>query len=170
MLEDFHLKKIMCFFCGCLLNWHIGKLNVDWCYLAGGGLEQAIRRQVEELGITDKVIFAGLQSDTSSYYAAMDLFLFPSIFEGLGIVAIEAQCAGLPVIASTMVPKFAKVTDLMEFVSLGETLDTWCDIILKHLSSLPANRKSYALEVARSPYNVDNIVEFLQNYYLNLSN
>lgn len=137
-------------------------------FLGSGPLEEAVRQQAVELGINDHIIFAGLHSDTEAYYSAMDLFLFPSLYEGLGIVAIEAQCSGLPVIASTMVPQFAKVTELMDFISLDVPLDTWCDKIIEQLNMPRNTRASYETQVAESPYNLDKTVAFLQDYYLSL--
>ena len=82
-----------------------------------GELEQQMRRKVEELGIADKIMFLGARTDMPDLYQAMDLFLLPSLFEGFGIVYAEAQCAGLPCLASKdAVPPVAKITDLLEFL------------------------------------------------------
>ena len=81
-----------------------------------------MRRKVEELGIADKIMFLGARTDMPDLYQAMDLFLLPSLFEGFGIVYAEAQCAGLPCFASKdAVPPVAKITDLLEFVSLQKS-------------------------------------------------
>ena len=60
-----------------------------------------------------------------------DVFLFPSLYEGLGIVGIEAQATGLPVIASTGIPKSMKVTENVQFVSLDEP-ERWCSSIERY--------------------------------------
>mgnify|MGYP002227918329 CR=1 FL=1 len=59
-----------------------------------GRLEQAVRAQAQTLGITDHILFAGLQSNVTDWYQMMDLFVMPSRFEGLPVVGIEAQAAG----------------------------------------------------------------------------
>ena len=88
-----------------------------------------IRTAVKEKGLEKEVLFAGQHRDVSPYYCAMDVFVFPSLFEGLGIVAIEAQTAGLPVFASDTIPREAKITDTMTFVSLKSTYEEWASVI-----------------------------------------
>ena len=61
-----------------------------------GELMDATKKHVEKLGLTDAVIFAGFRNDTYRFYQAFDLFLMPSLYEGLPFVGIEAQTSGLP--------------------------------------------------------------------------
>ena len=84
-----------------------------------------IRAKSETLGISDRVIFAGAQKDTPAYYSAMDVFLFPSLYEGLGSVLIEAQANGLSVITTqTVVPQDIDVTGRAAFVPLEAPAET----------------------------------------------
>lgn len=136
--------------------------------LGAGKLDAEIHKLVDELGINDTVIFGGLHSDLSGYYAAMDLFLFPSNYEGLGIVAVEAQCSGLPVVASDKVPKEAKVADRMQFLPLEMPVCEWADRVYTAAMSCKDGREQYLEVVAKSDYNILNVVAFLQNYYLSL--
>ena len=95
-----------------------------------GELRSLMDERIEQLGIKDSVLFMGLQRDVSPYYQAMDAFLLPSLYEGLGIVYVEAQCAGLPCFASAdAVPPEAKVTDLLHYVSLKESAEQWAQEI-----------------------------------------
>lgn len=93
--------------------------------LVGDGPE---RKNVEErarnLGVLDKVIFVGMKDNVSDYMQTFDVFLFPSMYEGLGIVGIEAQAVGLPVIASNGIPRAMKVTDAVCFLNL-EDVPLW---------------------------------------------
>lgn len=133
----------------------------------GGELEPMIREKVKALKLEDAVIFGGLQSDLSGAYAAMDMFVFPSLFEGLGIVAVEAQCCGLPVIASDMVPKEAKVIDSMKFISLDAPAAQWA-AAMEAARVSNADRAFCACQVESSMFNIETMASFLQNYYLNL--
>ena len=90
-----------------------------------GELEADIREQVRRLHLEEHVSFLGLRNDVSDLMSAMDVFLFPSVFEGLGIVAIEAQASGLPCIVSTEVPQDAKVTDRIKFIPLSLSAEEW---------------------------------------------
>lgn len=82
------------------------KYNKAKLLLVGDGdLREEIERQIADLNLCDKVILVGNRKDTYRYYQAMDVFVFPSLWEGLGIVAIEAQTAGLSCVVSDTVPK-----------------------------------------------------------------
>lgn len=96
-----------------------------------GSLMDGIKEKCVKLGILDHCIFAGAQKDTPSYYSAMDVFLFPSLYEGLGSVLIEAQANGLPVITSkTVVPDAIDVTGGATFVPLEAGAEVWADAVL----------------------------------------
>ena len=72
---------------------------------SGRSIENMLRQRVGELGLQDKVRFLGVRENISELYQAMDIFLLPSLYEGLGMVCIEAQCSGLPCVLSDKVPK-----------------------------------------------------------------
>jgi glycosyltransferase involved in cell wall biosynthesis len=96
--------------------------------LAGNGKHQdEIKSLTEKLGIAEKIIFLGQRDDMYDFYNAMDLFILPSLYEGFGIVAIEAECNGLKTLLSDQVPKTAAITDNAEHLPLD--LDTWCEKI-----------------------------------------
>ena len=94
-----------------------------------GPLQEEIKEKVKRLGLEKSVKFLGQRNDVNELYQAMDLFLFPSFYEGLGMVVIEAQCSGLPCVVSTKVPKIAKVIDIVEFVDLNYDYEYWVNII-----------------------------------------
>lgn len=96
-----------------------------------GPLQDQIKEKVRELGLEDSVRFAGQVDNASDYYNAMDVFVLPSLYEGLGMVLIEAQANELPCIASTEVPKKASVSNQVEFISLKEENKKWADNILR---------------------------------------
>lgn len=87
--------------------------------IGDGALYEEIQALAQTLGIADKVLFVGRRSDANLYLQAMDVFAFPSNFEGLGIVAIEAQASGLPCLCSDRVPTEARVTDLCFFLPIA---------------------------------------------------
>lgn len=121
---------------------------------------------VKEKGLEKEVLFVGQHRDVSPYYCAMDVFVFPSLFEGLGIVAIEAQTSGLPVIASDTIPREAKITDTMTFVSLKSTYEVWASVIDSAMEGIIHDRKASASITLESPYNIHKTLDFLQDFYL----
>ncbi len=96
-----------------------------------GPLMDEIKEKVESLKLNDSVKFLGQRSDVNDLYQVMDLFLLPSLYEGLGMVAIEAQVSGLPCIASSEVPNVTNVTGNLEFVGLDQNVKDWSEVIKK---------------------------------------
>ena len=99
--------------------------------IGGGDLEPEVRRQAASLGVGDAVRFLGLRDDVHKLMQAMDVFALPSRFEGLGLVLIEAQTAGLRAVASAGVPPEAKVTELLTYLPLESGPEAWAGELLK---------------------------------------
>ena len=99
--------------------------NAVLLLVGAGELKEQIENYVLELGIKDKVLFLGIRDDVHRIYQAMDVFVFPSHYEGLGLAAVEAQCAGLTVIASSRVPLEAKSTNKIIFLDLDAEIMEW---------------------------------------------
>ena len=131
-----------------------------------GELEQRMHEKVAELGIDDKVMFLGARTDMPDLYQAMDLFLLPSLFEGFGIVYAEAQCAGVPCLASKdAVPPVAKVTDLLKFVSLKDSARQWAEEC-RHMLEERKPRQAYSTEVRDKGFDIHDVAAGLQRFYL----
>jgi glycosyltransferase involved in cell wall biosynthesis len=98
--------------------------------VGGGALQSQIESDIAALGLSGHVTMAGDQSDVATFLGMMDCKIFPSTHEGLGIVAIEAQAAGVPVVASDRVPEDIRVLPgMVEFVPLDAPTSRWCDVI-----------------------------------------
>ena len=93
-----------------------------------GELKSSIQKKVNNYGIQDRVIFAGTRTDINKIMSGMDLFILPSLYEGLPVVGIEAQASGLNCIFSDSITRDVNLTNSM-FVNLNEKLDNWCRII-----------------------------------------
>ena len=91
-----------------------------------GILRSKMIEKIQELGLTDSVDMLGSRNDVDRLLQAADVFVLPSKFEGLGIVLIEAQAAGLPTFTTAdVVPEEAKITDLLTFIPLAEPAWNW---------------------------------------------
>src|SRR5690606_29748911 len=91
-----------------------------------------LKNDFERLGFKDKVIFAGIRNDVPSMMHLFDVFVLPSKFEGLGIVAIEAQAAGTPCVVSDTTPNESDMgLSLIRYIDLKENINLWVDEILK---------------------------------------
>ncbi|MBN2860857.1 MAG: glycosyltransferase family 1 protein, partial [Sphaerochaetaceae bacterium] len=133
--------------------------------LVGEGEERiAIETQIQRLSMEDRVIMTGMRGDIEALLQAMDIFVFPSLAEGLGISLVEAQASGLPCIASDTVPAEAKVTDLVTFLSLHEEISCWVDAIREKRSVV---RKGRIEEVRNAGYDIVSSARELEQVYLN---
>lgn len=113
---------------------HKQKENSILLLVGQGPLMEEMKEKVKILGLEKNVMFLGQRSDINELYQAMDLLLFPSLYEGLGMVVVEAQISGLPCVVSTEIPKIAKVTKKITFVNLKNKTETWNEVIFKYLS------------------------------------
>lgn len=97
-----------------------------------GEEEQRLRDKVGQLKLDRYVHFAGVQSNVNEWLSSFDLFLFPSLFEGLSVVAMEAQANGLPVLASDgVIPEEVKITDNFTFFNLKNSAQAWAEKIVE---------------------------------------
>lgn len=134
--------------------------------LVGEGNSRAdVMEQVRVKGIEKHVLFTGLRDDVPALMQAMDVFLFPSLFEGLGVVAIEAQASGLPIIASSVIPKEAAVTDLFITHALTESANEWAKALVDAVSHHRDNRRDRSDDVRLAGYDVKQEAEKLIALY-----
>lgn len=124
-----------------------------------GSMEEEIVQKVKSKGLENEVIFCGVQSEVNNFYQMMDCFLFPSLFEGLGIAALEAQACSLPCVLSNRVPSIVKVNDNVVFLSLDDELSAWVNAI-EYLVHLDTNVFENKME--KSIYNIKTQVDFFE--------
>ena len=136
--------------------------------LAGtGDTMAAVRSQAEEYGLAEKVHFLGSVSNVPEILQMMDVFVFPSLYEGLGISLIEAQAAGLPCYAALdCVPNAANVTGDVRYLSLNMQPQEWADIILRE-SSCGKKRESRIDAIRNAGYDIKVEARKLEEFYLN---
>jgi glycosyltransferase involved in cell wall biosynthesis len=125
----------------------------------------ALQQRVDAAGLRDRFAFAGIRRDVERLMLASDVLLFPSRAEGLGMVAVEAQAAGLPVAASTAVPRECVVVpELVRFIDLAEPTAAWADQVLQ-LASARADGPGPNARVAASPFSIVNSARALVDLY-----
>ena len=131
--------------------------------LVGSGEEEAaLRNYAEERGVGDKVRFVGYRSDTEMFYNAMDVFLFPSRAEGLGLVAVEAQACGVPCILSEGVPAEADVSGTSLFMAVREGAEKWAGAVRSVLLSGAGINQDL---ITASSFNVSISAQRLADFY-----
>lgn len=92
---------------------------------------EKIRQKVHGASLTDAVVFAGRRSDVNKLYSCMDVFVMPSLWEGLPLVMLEAQANGLPLLVSDCITQDAKCTDRTFYKALSDGPESWADTVLQ---------------------------------------
>ena len=129
-----------------------------------GELKEKIRTKAADLQMQDSIICTGAVGNVADYLQAMDVFVFPSLFEGLGIASIEAQATGLKVFHSDMVPKECDLTGNVETISLRASPEEWAaKILANHCAE---DRASAAALVKDAGYDIKANSLWLQNFYI----
>ena len=124
-------------------------------WLGAGELDEPVRELAKELEIADKCLFMGSVGDVEKWYSAMDILLFPSKMEGLGMVAVEAQTSGLFCFASDRVPEDTKLTENIRYYSLNETPLEWAQRMMNEKVNWEKTRTSHLDEINEAGYNID---------------
>ena len=129
-----------------------------------GDLMPMIKQKVETLGLNESVIFAGLRSDVHKMMSAFDIFLFPSLYEGLPVTLVEAQTSSLPVVCSDVITKEIFVTDLIEKLPLSQSAAAWGDYVVQKLDVINRHdRENNTSEMFFYDINESSI--WLESYY-----
>ncbi len=142
--------------------YHKMNSNSKLMIIGDGNLKDKIAKQIKNLGLDKYVILVKPTEQIEKYYNAFDFFVFPSLFEGLGMVLIEAQISGLRCFASNnVIPKTTKITDNIYFVDLKNSPKEWAKMIP---ISNEYNRKK--LIIKDNNYDIKKITDKIQNFYL----
>jgi glycosyltransferase involved in cell wall biosynthesis len=160
----FHFQKNHAFLIDIFNAIHKTELNSVLALVGDGELMPLIQDKVSELGLADAVKFLHVRNDVNRLLSAFDVFLLPSLFEGLGIVGIEAQCAGLPLLCSDVLPDELLITDLVARIPLKKTAEYWADIAI-NAARQKIERADYAKKVSESGYDITTEAEKIRGYF-----
>ncbi len=139
---------------------HKKNKNSTLLLIGVGVLMDRIKEKVEDLGLTDSVIFSGERKDIGKLLSAMDVFLFPSFFEGMPNTVIEAQANGLSCIISDSITPEANITGLVEYVSLSKNAEYWADKVL----NADTNHKNTTEAFIKAHYEIKTVADEFVSY------
>ncbi len=123
--------------------------------VGGGELETAIKEKAEKFGILNKIIFTDVRSDVPALLSAMDVFVFPSLYEGMPNTVIEAQATGLPCLIANTITREADITGLVHYLPLGDA-GIWAE----HIAQLPqVIRETPIQKFKKNCYDIETVAE-----------
>lgn len=137
--------------------------NTKLLLVGTGERKKDIEKIVKEKKLEENVIFTGLRTDINVIMQAIDVFVLPSLYEGLPVTMVEAQAAGLPCVISDRVPLECKITENVEQLSLDSSINGWADVIMKYQNY---QRKNAYQTIVDKNFDIENNAVYLQNYYI----
>ena len=137
--------------------------NARLLWVGSGPLYSDIEKELIKRDLKDKVVMTGARGDIERLLQAMDVFLFPSLWEGLGMAAIEAQASGLPVFCSDCVPQAVNISGLCCFLPLDRP-DLWS----KAVSSVDYERKDNRKQIIEAGYGICETANIMERFYFQI--
>ncbi len=141
--------------------------DTEYWWIGSGELDNHVKEYVKSCGASSYIKLLGNRNDVLALYQAMDCFFLPSLFEGLPLTGIEAQAIGLPVVVSDTVTNEMVYTDLVDYVSLDESVEVWAEH-LKEALNRKVDRKSYSEQLKKSIFSDVGCGDRLLNIYKEL--
>lgn len=138
------------------------KSNAKLICCGGGKLLPQIKERAQKLGIIDNIIFPGIVKNCNEYMMAMDVLIFPSLFEGFPMTIIEAEATGLPIVMSDVITTEVDITNCVQRLSLNDHPELWADNIINLKSG---ERSTYNCIVKDSKYNMKTGAKFIMSLY-----
>lgn len=141
--------------------------NARLLLVGDGDLWPIIQKECKNQQLSSKVIFTGAQSNPEDYYQAMDVFAFPSLWEGLPVSVVEAQASGLPCLLSDTITRNVELTPLVRYITLSD-MEAWEKALAEYQTY---SRKSCSQKYSKELQGFDSrkVAEKLSTFYLNLA-
>lgn len=139
------------------------KSNACLVLVGIGSLQQALEQKAASLGLTDQIKFLGFRDDRYRIMQAMDSFVFPSFHEGLSVVLIEAQAAGLPVFVSDSTTTEVSFSPDIKFLSLKQSAKEWAEAVLEKDQVI---RRDMAVDIKKAGFEIHTMIDNLYRMYV----
>lgn len=136
--------------------------------LVGAGVKEGMEAMGADKDVMDRMIFTGAQARPGKFYQAMDVFLFPSVWEGLPMSVVEAQSAGLPCLISDTITKNVLLTDLVSQHSIKQVAAEWAKLLVKFRENKRSDLDSENLECLKG-FDSKVVAKELQEFYIKIS-
>ena len=141
--------------------------NIKLLLLGDGPLKETYLSKVNELNMNDHVVFLGVKNNVQDYLFASDCYVMPSLYEGLPVAGIEAECSGIHSVFSSEITKEVKIRDNVDFIDLSDSVKCWCEAVLKSSSG---GREKAVEDVRKAGYDISDVAYKMQEFYLGVVN
>lgn len=138
--------------------------NYKLLLIGDGELRQQIEKKIKQLGIENNVVMTGVVKNTNDYYNAMDIFVLPSLFEGLPVTGVEAQTNGLCCLFADNITKETKFSDSVRYIELN--VDKWAEEILQ-ANKIEDRQKNFFV-AQKTNFNIKTLAQKMQEKYSEL--
>ena len=138
------------------------KKDALFMLVGDGELLEEMKNKVSSLGLNDKVMFLGSRSDVSDLMQAMDVFLFPSLYEGFPLTMIEAQSSGLNCIISDKIPQECIISKNVKIVGLDKSCIDWANEVI----NVDTRKRNQCKEIDNNKYDIKSNTLWLEDFYL----
>lgn len=132
--------------------------------IGNGPLEDEIKSKVKNLNLEHSVLFLGERYDVERLYQAMDIFLLPSLYEGLPVVGIEAQAAGVRCVFSNSITREVRITKEVDFIDINLPDKYWAERVLSYINT--CNHKNTKNIIIKNGYDIKSVAKRLENFYI----
>ena len=143
----------------------VRRTNVKFVLIGAGKLEMEIKDMVQRLGLSKEIIFTGSIGNVNEYMMALDVMVFPSLFEGFPVTIIEAQAAGLYTVFSDTITTQVNLTDFVVPMSLEDNESVWAE---KALQKKMYDRRLGNEIIAKSEFNMKTSIKTLERLYMKM--
>lgn len=163
----FEIEKNHLFLLDVFYEFTKKNINSKMLLFGEGKLKAELQNKINDYNLQDNVIFMGFRNDVNKFFSCADIMIFPSLLEGFPITFVEAQTSGLPIVSSDNITEEVAITNLIEFVSINDSIKKWVQVSERFLLK-KIERKGYSEYVSNSGYDISRIANELYVYYANV--
>lgn len=164
-IARFELQKNPLFLLDILNEIALKQENSHFVIIGAGAMEQQMLDKIKNLKLGERISWLGRREDIKQFYMAFDAFLLPSLYEGLPVVGIESQAAGLPVFFSENVTREAGIAELGHFISLDTPANEWADIIIRETQKSMPQRRGREEDLRKAGFDAVTEAERLTEFF-----
>ena len=166
----FNIQKNHKFIVEILKGLKVRNSNFKFLFIGDGELKDEILNSIKENGLENNIVYLGLQSNINVWLNIMDILVFPSLFEGLPVVLVEAQSTGVPCLISDKISRDVDLgLNLVKFLSINNDIDIWVEEIINNNMKKENDKNKIKEQLKIEGYYLEDNIEIIKGIYKNKS-